>query len=309
MTKKWLNIFHYYFYLVIYIVTYLFIGFFLYLFSDLNSPIYNFEFLANLHYIEYIKYYELLTQLIVAGGFMEYNLYCDESNHLFSNDGSYMIIGSLSCPKNKVKKINKYLTHLKETYKIDNNMISNNEELKWNKVGKKNLELYLDVIKYFFSNDDLRYRAIVINKSLINNKKYNQTDDEFYHKMYYVMLQHIISPGNTFNIYPDIKDTNSYHNHQILLDILRKKFRDTNNKTLKKNQPIRSHQVMLLQLTDILTGALGYYYRNLNTSPNKLKVIEEIKEVYPYNLNDSTPFNYSKFNVLIWRSKDDINKD
>ena len=35
---------------------------------------------------------------------MEYNVYCDESCHLVSNDSKYMLIGAVYCPKYKVKK-------------------------------------------------------------------------------------------------------------------------------------------------------------------------------------------------------------
>lgn len=63
---------------------------------------------------------------------MEYNVYCDESCHLVSNDSNYMLIGAVYCPKNKVKKINEYIERLKEKYNISNKI-----ELKWNKIDKK----------------------------------------------------------------------------------------------------------------------------------------------------------------------------
>ena len=68
---------------------------------------------------------------------MEYNVYCDESCHLKSNISNYMLIGAIYCPKSKVKKINDYIKHLKENYNISNNI-----ELKWNKVDWKTEKLY-----------------------------------------------------------------------------------------------------------------------------------------------------------------------
>lgn len=35
---------------------------------------------------------------------MEYNIYCDKSCHLKSNDGKHMLIGAVYCSKSKVKK-------------------------------------------------------------------------------------------------------------------------------------------------------------------------------------------------------------
>lgn len=231
---------------------------------------------------------------------MEYNVYCDESCHLISNDGKYMLIGAVYCPKNKVKKTNEYIEHLKENYNISNKI-----ELKWNKIDKKTEKLYLDIINYFFNNDDLKFRVIVIDKTKLDHEKYNQTENEFYHKTYYEMLKYIIIPGNSYNIYPDIKDTNSYYYHQVMLDYLRIKMSDKNKKTIKKVQPIRSYEAPILQINDILIGALSYYYRNLSGNSVKLNIINEIKKLYQNDFDTSSYYSSTKFNIFIWRSRDD----
>ena len=233
---------------------------------------------------------------------MEYNIYCDESCHLASNNSKYMLIGAVYCPKSKVKKINEYIKHLKDNYNLSNKI-----ELKWNKVDKKTEKLYLDIINYFFSNDDLKFRVIVIDKTKLNHKKYNQTENDFYHKAYYDMLKYIIIPGNSYNIYPDIKDTNSYYYHQITLNYLRIKMSDTNKKTIKKVQPISSYEAPLLQINDILIGALSYYYRNLLKNNVKTNIIHEIEKLYQNSLDTSSYYSNTKFNILIWRSRDDNN--
>ena len=232
---------------------------------------------------------------------MEYNVYCDESCHLISNDSKYMLIGAVYCPKNKIKKVNEYIEHLKENYNISNKI-----ELKWNKIDKKTEKLYLDIINYFFNNDDLKFRVIVIDKTKLNHKKYNQTENEFYHKAYYEMLKYIIIPGNSYNIYPDIKDTNSYYYHQVMLDYLRIKMQDTNKKTIRKVQPIRSYEAPILQINDILIGALSYHYRNLTKNSVKLNIVSEIRKLYQNDLNETSYCSNTKFNIFIWRSRDDI---
>ena len=231
---------------------------------------------------------------------MEYNVYCDESCHLVSNDSKYMLIGAVYCPKSKVKKVNEYIEHLKENYNISNKI-----ELKWNKIDKKTEKLYLDIINYFFNNDDLEFRVIVIDKTKLDHEKYDQTENEFYHKTYYEMLKYIIIPGNSYNIYPDIKDTNSYYYHQVMLDYLRIKMQDTNKKTIKKVQPIRSYEAPILQINDILIGALSYYYRNLSKNSVKLNIINEIKKLYQNDFDTSSYYSNTKFNIFIWRSRDD----
>ena len=230
---------------------------------------------------------------------MEFNIYCDESCHLKSNNSQYMLIGAIYCPKLKVKKVNQYIQHLKRNYNLSNSI-----ELKWNKVDKKTEKLYLDIINYFFNTDYLKFRVIVIDKSLLNHEKYNQTENEFYHKAYYEMLKYIIIPGNTYNIYPDIKDTNSYYYHQIMLKFLRIKISDSNKKTIKKVQPIRSYESPILQINDILIGALSYYYRHLNANQSKIKIVNEITRLYDGSFDHTSYYSNSKFNIFIWRSKD-----
>lgn len=232
---------------------------------------------------------------------MEYNIYCDESCHLKSNNSNFMLIGAVYCPKYKVRKVNEYIEHLKENYNLSNKI-----ELKWNKIDKKTEKLYLDIINYFFNNDDLKFRVIVIDKTTLNHKKYNQTENDFYHKVYYDMLKYIITPGNSYNIYPDIKDTNSYYYLQIMLEYLRYKMSDTNKKTIKKVQPIRSYESPILQMNDILIGALSYYYRRLDSNSVKLNVINEIQKLYQNSFDVSSYYNNTKFNIFMWRSRDDI---
>lgn len=120
------------------------------------------------------------------------------------------------------------------------------------------------------------------------------------------MLKYIINPGNSYNIYPDIKDTNSYYYHQIMLKYLRIKISDTNKKTIKKIQPIRSYESSILQINDILIGALSYYYRHLEGNPVKLNIINEIQKLYKNDFDTTSYCSNTKFNIFIWKSRDDI---
>lgn len=230
---------------------------------------------------------------------MEYNIYCDESCHLKSNNSKYILIGAIYCPKIKVKEINNYIKKLKENYNLSNNI-----ELKWNKIDKKTENLYLDIIDYFFNNNDLKFRVMVIDKERLNHKKYNQTENDFYHKAYYEMLKYIINRNNSYNIYPDIKDTNSYYYHQVMLNYLKIKILDTNNEIIKKVQPIKSYEAPILQINDILIGALSYSYRKLSDNDAKLNIIKKIDSLYPDNLDETS---YSeKFNIFMWKPRNDI---
>ena len=89
-------------------------------------------------------------------------------------------------------------------------------------------------------------------------------------------------------------------NFQSVLYYLRLKIVDDNEKTILKMQPIRSYESTILQLTDVMIGAITYYYRDLNTNQSKLKIINTILQKSVYGLKQNTPYKKDKFNIFIW---------
>ena len=66
-------------------------------------------------------------------------------------------------------------------------------ELKWSKVSLAKIDYFKDIIDYFFDNDHLNYRVLVVpNKSKLDYEKFNHTHDTFYYKMYFSMLKVIL---------------------------------------------------------------------------------------------------------------------
>lgn len=52
-------------------------------------------------------------------------------------------------------------------------------EIKWTKVSPAKVHFYLDVLDYFFDDDDLHFRALIVpDKSKINHIAYRQTHDD-----------------------------------------------------------------------------------------------------------------------------------
>ncbi|MCL4481865.1 MAG: DUF3800 domain-containing protein, partial [Bacteroidetes bacterium] len=83
-------------------------------------------------------------------------------------------------------------------------------EIKWNKVSKAKTDFYIELINYFFDDDDIHFRALVVpDKKALNHEAFNQDHDTFYYKMYFDLLKVILSPDCAYNIYIDIKDTRS----------------------------------------------------------------------------------------------------
>lgn len=227
-----------------------------------------------------------------------YNIYCDESCHLEHDGESAMTIGGIWCPLSKKDEIFHRIREIKEEHGL-----SKNFEIKWNKVSPGQLDFYMDVVNYFFDNIDLHFRVLVIpNKQELKHDLFSQTHDDFYYKMYFNMLKTLFEPGCGYNIYIDIKDTRGQHKVEKLHEVLCNNHYDFDRNLIRKVQQVRSEEVELVALADLLIGALSYIHRGKNTSEAKLKLIECIKARSGYNLTASTLYRENKFNIFVWRS-------
>ncbi len=232
-----------------------------------------------------------------------YNIYCDESCHLEHDGINAMALGAIWCPENKVYEISDRIKQIKLR-----NGVKTMSEIKWTKVGPAKQQLYEDLVNYFFDESDMHFRGIVIpDKSLLDHDKFNQTHDEWYYKMYFNMLKSILSPKDHYNIYIDIKDTHSYEKSRKLYSVCCNSVFDFSKNIIKKLQPIRSNEVQIIQITDILIGALTYKHRKFNSdfkkSAVKMDLINLIQNRSGYSLTKTTLTKEDKFNLLIWNAR------
>jgi len=214
-----------------------------------------------------------------------FNFYCDESCHLENDNKPFMLISFISVAFNQVAF---HQTKIKELQKKHHCY----SEIKWSKVSKSQHQFYSDIIDYFFATD-LQFRAIVVNKSKVNNKIHGQTFDDFYYKMYYQLLYHKINMEYSYNIYLDIKDTLSASKVKRLKDVLNVEY-----SSIRTVQNIRSHESLLMQLADLLMGAISYFLSGKDTVIAKNKLIEKIKSHSGLSLTQSTPKWKDKFNLF-----------
>ncbi|MGL4363611.1 MAG: DUF3800 domain-containing protein, partial [Bacteroidales bacterium] len=196
-----------------------------------------------------------------------FNIYCDESCHLENDHKAFMFLGSVSCAYPQVERHTKRIDELKKAHNFY-------AEIKWTKVSQSKLCFYLDLLDYFFDTD-LKFRAIGIEKSKINNEEHNhQTFDEFYYKMYYKMLGYKVDTLSNYNVYLDIKDTLSACKVRKLREILNVQF-----DVFRTVQNIHSKESILMQLADFLMGALSYYNNNTeHKNVAKMQIIDRMKK-------------------------------
>ena len=226
-----------------------------------------------------------------------FNIYCDESCHLLKDKQKAMTLGAVWCPLERRFEISVRLREIKAKHGIAKAL-----EVKWGKVSPAKTQFYLDWLDYFFDDDDLHFRAVIVpDKSVLQHEFFEQTHDDWYYKMYFVLLYVLLKPANRYRIYIDQKDTlgaaKAAHLHKVLCN----NAYDFDRKIIERVQAIASHDSELIQLADLLTGAVSYANRGLVGNAAKEKLVSRMRERSRYSLTRTTLLSSSKVNLLAWQ--------
>jgi len=229
-----------------------------------------------------------------------FNIYCDESCHLEGDHQPVMVLGAICCPLDKVREISTQIRKIKTDHGLKPNF-----EVKWTKVSPAKLSFYNNILDCFFDNEDLHFRCLVIpDKSKLDHEKYNQDHNTWYYKMYFEMLKVMLEPTERYRIYLDIKDTCGGQKVAKLYDVLCRNLYDFSREIIERIQLIRSHEVEILQLTDLLIGSVSYANRSAKGSLAKLALVNSMKSQSGYSLTQTTLLREKKVNIFIWRATD-----
>jgi len=226
-----------------------------------------------------------------------YNVYCDESCHLERDQSPLMMLGAVWCRADTSRQISDRLREFKKKH-----CLASDFEVKWTKVSRGKIEFYLDLVDYFFDDDDLHFRGYLIEKSGLDHASRRQTHDDWYYKMCFRMLEPVIDPRHRFCVYLDIKDTRSELKRQRLEYELRNKVHDHTDCVISRVQQIRSHESEIMQITDLLIGAVLHHNRQVGTSEAKRTLIGRIQHRSGKDLTRRTWLLEPKFNLFRWQA-------
>lgn len=227
-------------------------------------------------------------------------VYCDESCHLEHDRAKAMTLGAVWCPNNIRGFLSRSIQGIKRKHGLPPEF-----EIKWTKVSAGKADLYLDLVDFFFATEALHYRGVVVpDKELLDHQRFSQTHDEFYYKMWFLLLGRLLSNDERFRIYIDIKDTRGASKTEKLRDILSTSKLDFDREIVEWIQTVRSHDVPLIQLADLFTGAISYFHRQLRGNAGKTAVIDRIRERSGHGLLRSTLLREQKFNLLVWTARE-----
>lgn len=229
-----------------------------------------------------------------------FNIYCDESCHLEHDGQPVMVLGAVWCPLEKTTEIASRIREIKKKHGLPLAF-----EVKWSKVSPAKQALYLELLDYFFDDDDLHFRALIVpDKSRLNHTGFGHDHDTWYFKMYFDMLKVLLSPRAEYRIYLDIKDTRSADKVRKLHDVLCNNMYDFDHKIITRVQTVRSHEVEQIQLADLLIGAIGYANRNLRSNAAKVALVERMRERSKYTLKLTTLLRENKVNLFRWEPQE-----
>jgi len=207
-----------------------------------------------------------------------------------------MGLGAIWIPQDKTHDVFSSIRKIKQ-----NHGLSRTFEVKWTKVSPGKIDFYKDLIRFFFSNSDINFRAVLIpDKTILDHSTYGQTHDDWYYKMYFTLIKLLLSQTNSYYIYLDIKDTIGPKKWEKLRQVLCNNLYDFSRDIIKRIQGVHSHEVEILQLTDLLIGAVVYANRGDFKSKAKFELIELIKKESGFSLTQTTILGEKKFNIFKW---------
>lgn len=227
-----------------------------------------------------------------------FNVYIDESCHLENDGMPIMAFGAIWCPKNESRRLAQELRDIKARHRARG-------ELKWSKISVARVEFYIELIDWFLAEQPLHYRGLVVQqKDLLNHHQFNQGDhDIFYYKMLFSLLNKMLSPDSKYDIYLDIKDTRSRLKLHKLREVLCNNVYDFTSQMIHHIQNTHSYEMELMQVADLLTGALSYRHRGLTSNSAKVAVLEHLEKRWGRSLLRTTPLAEQKLNLFIFQPR------
>lgn len=220
---------------------------------------------------------------------MNYEIYCDEScvEALYDKSAhKYMAIGGVWLPVECRMQMKLIVAALKKKY-------GRYGEMKWNKVSPATEAMYLELIDLFFQTYQIRFRAICVEAEKVDHTIFNNGNGELgFYKFYFQLVQHWLIPGNSYRLFVDHKINGNPHRVAELGRILQ--YASTAN--ISMAQALPSEQSILIQLADVLTGAVAASF-NGTAAGSKLAVCQRIESYIGHEVM-STGAMEQKFNVF-----------
>lgn len=235
---------------------------------------------------------------------MPYHIFCDESRQSAER---FMVLGGIVIPDINVFTVNETMKQFRVQTKM-------HAELKWAKVSNQKLEEYKTFVDYFFALNNANrahFHCIVFDNHQINHAKYSGGDKEKgFYKFYYQLLLNCFAKhykGQRFIVHLDER-TSSYplgDLKRILNNGVGKKFQDYTSPFVSI-EPQNSKLSEVMQLNDLILGAVGYHKNALHLIPGGKKCKKDLSAYIAKKsgveiLGENTRYGQVRFKVWNFR--------
>jgi len=191
-----------------------------------------------------------------------FNVYCDESRHTSDPADRFVVLGALQCPRERKRELVHEIHLMQDRHRARG-------EFGWSKVAPGKAAFFEELADWFMAQPDLRFRALIADRQVLAHEAFNAGDGELgFYKMYYQMLVHWLQPGSEYHIYLDWQQNACQNRFGDLRYYLDRKL--MGRAKIRCLEPVESDEQPLVQLTDVLIGALGYAWNQRSASSAKL---------------------------------------
>ncbi|MFP3975846.1 MAG: DUF3800 domain-containing protein [Dehalococcoidia bacterium] len=225
---------------------------------------------------------------------MDIEIYCDESNQELlgaskPTNKRFFLIGGIWLPASKRKEYKEAINNIRQEEHCFG-------EAKWKAVSPSKLGFYLRLIEFFFQQEqDLRFRCIVIDTQRVDLHKYHEADKELgYYKFCYQLLKNWIEDFNSYRIFLDLKTNRIPRRLPVLHNFLSSSNILANVMSV---QALPSRELILMQLADVLLGAVSSKFNQSAESTAKAEVMKRIEHHLSHPIGPTSK-ELKKFNVF-----------
>ncbi len=219
------------------------------------------------------------------------NIYCDESRHTSNPEDPFMVIGALSCPRNRKEELTQRINLLRKRHNVW-------REFGWKTLSPSRHDFYWALLDFFRSEPAFAFRCLVVDRNILDHDQFNWGDNELgFYKLYYQMLVHWLKPAFAYHIFLDWQQNRMQRRFIDLRDILRRRL--TGKAKIQCLEPVSSRQIPMIQMTDLLIGAVGYAWNDRRGSKIKEVFCTDLaKTAGLYTLKTTTMLSEEKFNIF-----------
>lgn len=235
-----------------------------------------------------------------------YHVYCDESRQ---TQDRYMVFGGIIIRASALSAFNQAMRLWRESH----GMLA---ELKWAKVSDRKLGEYKSLVDLFFSlagKGTLHFRSVVFDTSQIDYRTFHESDRELgFYKFFYQFLLHAFGPYVTTDadrlvVFFDQRVTRYRFStlYVVLNRGIRKKY-GRGVDAVRNIQAVVSHDCDVIQVADVLIGAVGYQNNDCHLRPGARRAKIELADYIAakaglLSLKQNTPWRMRHFGIWLFR--------